>query len=173
MVQIGTYQFFRSMGSRSFAIQITLPLPISSLSSLIPPNFSGSATGSSTPKFLIAPFPGEADLFISMGLNLLQQRSYSSDGLICLNQHRLGSLSQNIAFRKAYHLLCHFCIPDSRLRILKILRGILCNVIHVLHSVGISTKMTAQPADLTGCLLRLKDQIRCRFPGRGPARSYS
>ena len=63
----GTYQFLASMGSRSFAMHITFPGPISTFNSAIPPKRSGVSSGVRTEKFFIALLPGDADFFISMG----------------------------------------------------------------------------------------------------------
>ena len=67
IIQTGTYQFFWSIGSRSFAMQTRLPVPISPFSSCMPPNFSGCSIGDKTPKFLIALCPDDADFLISIG----------------------------------------------------------------------------------------------------------
>ena len=54
MSHTGTYQFFSSIGSKPFAMQITLPVPIPTLSVSNTPKVSVCVTGSNTLKFFIA-----------------------------------------------------------------------------------------------------------------------
>ena len=60
--QTGTYQFLSSIGNKSFAMQMTLPVPISTFK-----ESRDLVVAFRTSKFLIADFPGDADFFISIG----------------------------------------------------------------------------------------------------------
>jgi len=72
IIQTGTYQFFASIGSKSFAMQTNAPIPIFIFVCESSPNFSGSVTGSNTLKCLMAYLPGEADLAAEKILHFFQ-----------------------------------------------------------------------------------------------------
>jgi hypothetical protein len=67
MAHAGTYQFFESIGNKSFAMHIKAPVPTLIFNCSNSPNFSGSLKDSNTLKCLIESFPGDPDFFDSIG----------------------------------------------------------------------------------------------------------
>ncbi len=78
MSHTGTYQFFSYIGSKLFAMQITLPVPISTLSVSNTPKVSVCVTGSNTLKFFIA----VAKIIIVSFLDYVNQKTVQTKSIL-------------------------------------------------------------------------------------------